>query len=151
MKSIVFVCHGNICRSPMAEIIFSDMIKNMGRESDFLVLSRATSTEELGNPVYPPARAELAKHGLSSKGKYATQLEASDYDKYDIFIGMDSANVRNMNRIFGGDPQNKIKKLMEFTVRGGDVADPWYTGRFDITYSDVYDGCEALLEIVDSI
>ena len=135
----------------MAEIIFSDMVKNIGREKDFLILSRATSTEELGNPVYPPARAELAKHGLSSKGKYAIQLEASDYNKYDIFIGMDSANVRNMNRMFGGDPKNKVKKLMEFTVRGGDVADPWYTGRFDITYRDVYDGCEALLKTVDSI
>lgn len=135
----------------MAEIIFSDMVKNIVREKDFLILSRATSAEELGNPVYPPARAELAKHGLSSKGKYAIQLEASDYDKYDLFIGMDSANVRNMNRIFGGDPKNKIKKLMEFTLRGGDVADPWYTGRFDITYRDVYDGCKALLETVDSI
>lgn len=135
----------------MAEIIFSDMIKNIGREKDFLVLSRATSTEELGNPIYPPARAELSKHGFSSDGKYAVQLEASDYDKYDVFIGMDSANVRNMNRIFGGDPQNKIKKLMEFTARGGDVADPWYTGRFDITYRDICEGCAALLKTVDNI
>ena len=146
MKRIMFVCHGNICRSPMAEIIFRDMVRKVGREAEFLIASRATSTEELGNPVYPPARAELAKHGLSSEGKFAVQLKASDYDDFDLFIGMDSANIRNMHRIFGKDPDGKIKKLMDLTERGGDVADPWYTGSFDVTYRDVYDGCKALLE-----
>ena len=148
MKRIMFVCHGNICRSPMAEIIFRDMVKKLGRESEFVIASRATSTEELGNPVYPPARAELAKHGLSCEGKFAIQLKSADYDDFDIFVGMDSANIRNMHRIFGIDPEAKIKKLMDFTERGGDVADPWYTRDFGVTYRDVCDGCEGLLESI---
>lgn len=130
----------------MAEILLRDMVKKLGIENEFKIESRATSREELGNPVYPPARAELAKHGLSSDGKYAVQLKSEDYDSYDMFIGMDSANVRNMYNIFGGDSENKISKLMSFTERDGDVADPWYTGRFEITYKDVFDGCAALLE-----
>ena len=132
----------------MAEIVFRDMVRRLGREAEFVIASRATSTEELGNPVYPPARAELAKHGLSSDGKYAIQLRSSDYKNFDIFIGMDSANIRNMHRIFGEDPDGKIRKLMDFTDRGGDVADPWYTGKFDVTYRDVCEGCERLLEYV---
>ncbi len=150
MIRIMFVCHGNICRSPMAEFIFKDMIKRRGLAGEFHVASCATSTEEIwggiGNPVYPPAKAELAKHKISCEGKRAVQLQKSDYDKYDLFIGMDSANIRNMHRILGGDPQNKIRKLMEYTERGGDVADPWYSGRFDVAYRDIYDGCEALIE-----
>lgn len=150
MKKIMFVCHGNICRSPMAEFIFKDMIKRRGLAGEFAVDSCATSTEEIwggiGNPVYPPAKAELAKHKISCEGKRAVQLQKSDYDKYDLFVGMDSANIRNMHRILGGDPQNKIRKLMEYTERGGDVADPWYSGRFDVAYRDIYDGCEGLLE-----
>ncbi len=132
----------------MAEIIFRDMVKKFGKESEFVIASRATSTEELGNPVYPPARAELAKHGLSSEGKFAIQLKATDYGDFDLFVGMDSANIRNMHRIFGIDPDAKIKKLMDFTDRGGDVADPWYTRDFDVTYRDVYDGCEGLLKSI---
>lgn len=150
MKKIMFVCHGNICRSPMAEFIFRDMLKRAGLENEISVSSSATSTEEIwgdiGNPVYPPAKAELAKHKISCDGKRAVQLKKSDYDKYDLFIGMDSMNIRNMHRILGGDPEDKIRKLMEYTDRGGDVADPWYSGRFDIAYRDIYDGCEALLE-----
>ncbi len=146
----MFVCHGNICRSPMAEFIFKDMIKRKGLEGEFLVASTATSTEEIwgdiGNPVYPPAKAELAKHGISCDGKRAVQLRKSDYDKYDLFIGMDSMNIRNMHRILGSDPNGKIRKLMEYTDRGGDVADPWYSNRFDVAYRDIYDGCEGLLE-----
>ena len=115
----------------------------------FVIASCATSTEEIwggvGNPVYPPAKAELAKHGISCEGKRAVQLMRADYDKYDLFIGMDSANIRNMHRILGGDPQNKIRKLMDYTDKGGDVADPWYTRRFDVTYADVLAGCEGLL------
>lgn len=150
MKKIMFVCLGNICRSPMAEFILKDMVKRNGLESDFSISSCATSTEEIrngiGNPVYPPARAELAKHGLSSEGKRAVQLKKEDYEKYDLFIGMDSSNIRNMHRILGGDPLGKIHKLMDYTDRGGDVADPWYSERFDIAYRDIYEGCEALFK-----
>lgn len=150
MTKIMFVCHGNICRSPMAEFIFKDMVKRKGLEDEFFVASSATSTEEIwggvGNPVYPPAKAELAKHGISCEGKRAVQLKKSDYDKYDLFVGMDSMNIRNMYRILGSDPEGKIRKLMEFTDRGGDVADPWYSGRFDVAWRDIYDGCEGLLE-----
>lgn len=150
MTKIMFVCHGNICRSPMAEFIFKDMVKRKGLEDEFFVVSSATSTEEIwgdvGNPVYPPAKAELAKHGISCEGKRAVQLKKSDYDKYDLFVGMDSMNIRNMYRILGSDPEGKIRKLMEFTDRGGDVADPWYSGRFDVAWRDIYDGCEGLLE-----
>ena len=149
---IMFVCHGNICRSPMAEFIFKDLVKKQGVAERFSIASSATSTEEIwngtGNPVYPPAKAELARHGLSCDGKRAVQLQKSDYDKYDLFIGMDSANIRNMLRIFGGDPDRKVRKLMDDTDRGGDVADPWYSGRFDVAYRDIYDGCTALLNTI---
>ena len=150
MIRIMFVCHGNICRSPMAEFIFKDMVQNQGIAERFVVSSSATSTEEIwngiGNPVYPLAKAELERHGLSCKGKRAVQLKKSDYDKYDYFIGMDSANIRNMIRIFGEDKDNKISKLMDYTERGGDVADPWYSRRFDVAYRDIYDGCAGLLK-----
>lgn len=148
----MFVCHGNICRSPMAEFIFKDLAEKQGIADRFVVSSSATSTEEIwngvGNPVYPSAKAELAKHGLSCNGKRAVQLKKSDYDKYDIFIGMDSANIRNMLRIFGGDPDGKVRKLMDYTDRGGDVADPWYSDRFDVAYQDILEGCTALLKAV---
>lgn len=148
----MFVCHGNICRSPMAEFIFKDLAEKQGIADRFVVSSSATSTEEIwngvGNPVYPPAKAELAKHGLSCNGKRAVQLKKSDYDQYDLFIGMDSANIRNMLRIFGGDPDGKVRKLMDYTDRGGDVADPWYSNRFDVAYQDILEGCTALLKAV---
>lgn len=147
---IMFVCHGNICRSPMAEFIFKKMLEERGLSECFTVSSSATSSEEIfcgvGNPVYPPARAQLKKHGILCDGKRAVQLKRSDYANYDLFIGMDSANIRNMNLIFGSDPDSKIRKLMDYTSRGGDVADPWYSDRFDIAYSDIYQGCCALLE-----
>ena len=152
MKRIMFVCHGNICRSPMAEFIFKDMTKAQGISDCFFVSSSATSTEEIwngtGNPVYPPAKAELALHGIACDGKRAVQLKREDYDKYDLFIGMDSANIRNMHKILGGDPAGKIKKLMDYSERGGDVADPWYSDRFDIAYRDIYDGCHGLLNVL---
>ena len=136
----------------MAEFILKDMVGRRGIAEDFLIESSATSTEEIwngvGNPVYPPAREELLSHGITCEGKRAVQLKKSDYDKYDLFIGMDSMNIRNMQRILGGDPEGKIRKLMEFTDRGGDVADPWYSGRFDETWRNVYDGCEALLDML---
>ena len=143
---ILFVCHGNICRSPMAELVFKKLAAEIGVSNSFQVDSRATSAEELGNPVYPPARAELKKHGISCEGKYAIQLTRSDYLKYDLLVGMDSANIRNMHRLFGADPDGKIKRLMDYTDRPADVADPWYSGEFDVTYRDVYDGCSALMK-----
>lgn len=150
MKRIMFVCHGNICRSPMAEFIFKRMVLEKGLEREFFIASSATSTEEIwngvGNPVYPPAKRELAEHGITCDGKRAVQLQKSDYEKYDLFVGMDSANIRNMHRILGGDPDGKIKKLMDYIPRGGDVADPWYSDRFDIAYRDIYEGCEGLLK-----
>ncbi|MBR4859216.1 MAG: low molecular weight phosphotyrosine protein phosphatase [Clostridia bacterium] len=150
MKRIMFVCHGNICRSPMAEFIMRDMVNRRGLADDFVIASSATSTEEIwngkGNPVYPPAREELLSMGISCEGKRAVQLKKSDYDNYDLFVGMDSMNIRNMHRILGGDAEDKIRKLMDFTKRGGDVADPWYTGNFDVTRCDICEGCEALLD-----
>ena len=146
MKRIMFVCHGNICRSPMAELIFKNMLRERGLEDEFYVASSATSCEELGNPVYPPARTELARHGIDSKGKYAVRLAEADYANYDLLIPMDSMNVRNMMKIIGSDPEGKVKKLMDYTPRGGDVADPWFTGEFGITYRDIYEGCACLLD-----
>ena len=150
MARIMFVCHGNICRSPMAEFVFKKMIAERGMSGEFEVCSSATSTEEIwngvGNPVYPPAKAELARHGISCEGKRAVQLCLADYEKYDLFIGMDNANIRNMHRILGGDPQGKIRRLMDYTDRPGEVADPWYSDRFDIAYKDIEEGCRSLLE-----
>ena len=136
-----------------AEFIFKDIVKKQGREAEFSVSSSATSTEEIwgdiGNPVYPPAKAELAKHGISCEGKRAVQLKKSDYEKYDMFIAMDSNNIRNINRIFGADKMGKVHKMMDFTNRKGDVADPWYSGRFDVAYNDIYDGCNGLLAFLE--
>lgn len=153
MLKIMFVCHSNICRSPMAEFILKKMVADKGIADRFVIASCATSTEEIwgdiGNPVYPPARAELKKHGIFCEDKRAVQLKKGDYDQYDLFIGMDSYNIRNMQSILGGDPKGKIRKLMDYTDRGGDVADPWYSDRFDIAYRDIYDGCKALLESLE--
>ena len=145
MTKILFVCHGNICRSPMAEFVMKDLVKKAGLEDQFQIASAATSTEEIGNPVYPPARRKLAEHGISCAGKTARQLTKGDYAQYDLLIGMDRANIRNMNRICGGDPEGKIKPLLDFTDRPGDVADPWYTGDFDATWRDVLEGCQKML------
>ena len=149
MIRIMFVCHGNICRSPMAEFVLKKMVAERGIADQFVIASSATSTEEIwggvGNPVYPPAKAVMAKHGISCEGKRAIQLTRADYEKYDLFVGMDSANIRNMHHILGGDPQGKIRKLMDYTDRGGDVADPWYTRDFAATYRDVKAGCQGLL------
>ena len=145
MNRILFVCHGNICRSPMAEFVMKDLVKKAGLEAQFQIDSAATSREEIGNPVYPPARRKLAEHGIFCDGHAARQLTRQDYDKYDFLIGMDSANLRDMQRICGGDPSRKLSLLMEHTACPGDVADPWYTGDFEATWLDVLDGCQRLL------
>ena len=141
MYKILFVCHGNICRSPMAEFIMKNLASEAGRAGEFEIASAATSTEEIGNPVYPPARRKLAEHGISCEGKYARQLTRRDYDYYDLLIGMDSYNIRNMTRMCGGDPDGKIRMLLD-----RDVADPWYTDNFDATWRDCVMGCTQLLD-----
>lgn len=150
MIKIMFVCHGNICRSPMAEFIFKDLVNKKGIAEKFFVSSCATSTEEIwngiGNPVYPPAKRELLKHNISCEGKRAVQLKKSDYENYDYIIAMDTNNIRNIRRIIGSDKEEKVYKLMSFTSRGGDVADPWYSGDFETCYKDIYEGCCALLD-----
>ena len=145
MIKILFVCHGNICRSPMAEFVMKDLVAKAGREDDFYIESAATSTEEIGNPVYPPARRKLAEHGIGCAGKTARQLTRSDYHRFDMIVGMDGWNLRNMRRICGDDPEGKISLLMDFTKRPGDVADPWYTGDFEATWRDVLEGCQGIL------
>lgn len=146
MIKILFVCHGNICRSPMAEFVMKDMVKKEGLEDLFEISSAATSTEEIGNPVYPPARSKLLEHGISCKGKTARRMTIADYDHYDFIIAMDRYNLRNMKSFVGDDPEKKVSLLMDFTGSGRDVADPWYTGDFETTWKDVRAGCEKLLE-----
>lgn len=151
MIKILFVCHGNICRSPMAEFVLRDLVKKAGRMSEFQIDSAATSSEELGNPVYPPAKKKLREHNIGTPGndlgvstKRARRITDADYDKYDLLIGMDSANIRNLMRKYHNDPQGKIHSLMEYTSRGGNVADPWYTRDFEATWRDISEGCEGL-------
>ena len=150
MIKILFVCHGNICRSPMAEFVMKDLVRKAGRAEEFSIASAATSTEEIGNPVYPPARRMMAAHGIDCTGKTARQLRKADYAQYDYLIGMDQANFRNMQRMCGGDPDGKIHLLLDFTDRPGQVADPWYTGDFQATWEDVLEGCEGLLRHIDN-
>ena len=147
MIKVLFICHGNICRSPMAEFIFKDILTKNNLISDFYIASAATSTEEIwngvGNPVYPPAREELAKHGISCEGKRAVQVTKADYQKYDYLICMDSNNLRNLKRIIGSDPDEKVSLLLDYTDRkGASIADPWYTGNFTATYRDIVDGLD---------
>lgn len=148
MKKVMFVCHGNICRSPMAEFVMKDLVKKVDREKEFLIDSSATSTEEIGNGIYPPAKRKLIEKGVPFTEHYARQIKKAEYDDWDLFICMDGANVRNLMRIFENDKKNKVKKLLDYTGHGGDVADPWYTGNFESTYLDVLEGCKKLLEIL---
>ena len=145
MIKILFVCHGNICRSPMAEFVMKHMVEAAGLSPQIHVASAATSREEIGNPVYPPARRKLAEHGIGCAGHAARQMTRDDYDRFDYIVGMDEANRRNMTRIAGGDPDGKISLLLDWTDHPGEVADPWYTGNFDATWQDVNAGCRALL------
>ena len=154
MTKILFICHGNICRSPMAEFIFKDMLSTRGIADQFYIASAATSTEEIwgnvGNPVYPPAREELAKHGISCAGKRAVQVTKADYAEYDYLICMDSNNLRNLARIIGPDKENKVSLLLDYTDRkGASIADPWYTGNFTVTYNDIVDGCQGFLAFLN--
>ena len=146
MVKILFVCHGNICRSPMAEYVMKERVKSRGLEDLFEIASAATSTEELGNPVYPPAKAMLEAHGIRCDGHRARQMTKADYERYDLIICMDRFNVKNLYPITGGDPQRKVRLLLEYTPRHGQqTADPWYTGDFDATWRDVTEGCEGLI------
>ncbi len=147
-NKILFVCHGNICRSPMAEFVMKHLVEEKGLQDQFEIESAATSTEELGNPVYPPARRKLAEHGIGCQGKTARQMTRDDYRHFDYVIVMDRNNVRNLHRLLGGDPDQKIRLLMDYTRRPGQVADPWYTGDFEATWIDVLEGCEGLLESI---
>ena len=146
MIKILFVCHGNICRSPMAEFVMKDLVRREGLEDWFCIESAATSYEEIGNPVYPPVRRLLQAEGIDCSGKKAKHTGRQDYKDYDYLIGMDRYNLRNMERIYGGDPQGKIYSLLSFAGQSGDVADPWYTDDFDTTWNDVTAGCQGLLQ-----
>lgn len=146
MIKVLFICHGNICRSPMAEFVMRDLVNKAGLGSEFHIESAATSREEIGNPVYPPARRILAEHGIRCDGHAARQMTKKDYEEFDYIIGMEQYNIRNMMRILGSDPEEKISLLRDYTDRPGDIADPWYSGDFETTYAQVLAGCEGLLE-----
>ena len=149
MVRILFVCHGNICRSPMAEMVLKHMVRERGL-TDYVIDSAAVSREEIGNPVYPPAKRELAARGIPCGDHRARQITAEDYDQWDHLVGMDMSNIVRMLRTFGGDPDHKVHRLMDFTGKPADVADPWYSDRFDLCYEDVHKGCEALLKYVEA-
>jgi len=151
MIKVLFVCHGNICRSPMAEFVMKDIVKKAGLENEFHIASAATSSEELGNPVHRGTKAKLAEHGITTAGKVARKLCKEDYNKYDYLIGMDSWNMKNMRRLFGGDPDTKLSLLLAFAGRDGDIADPWYTGNFEVTYNDVLAGCQGLFGYIQEL
>lgn len=150
MIKVLFICLGNICRSPMAEFVFRDMVQKRGLADRFHIASAATSAEELGNPVHHGTTEKLKKYGISTKGKYAVQLKKKDYQEYDYLIGMESRNVRGIQRIIGSDSEHKVSKLLDFTGHPRDIADPWYTGNFDKTYDDILEGCEAFLNYLES-
>lgn len=155
MKKILFVCHGNICRSPMAEFIFKDMVAKYGVTNDFHICSAATSSEEIGNSVYPPAVYELSLHGISVKGKRAVRITRDDYLYFDMIIVMENYNIRNLRETIGCDPYNKVWKLLDFEnpdaveqCTGDDISDPWYHGNFSLTYNEIAKGCAGLLKFM---
>ena len=146
MIRILFVCHGNICRSPMAEFIMKDMARERELEDMLYIESAATSTEELGNPVYPPARKKLLEHGIDPSGKIARRITKADYDSFDYLIGMDYWNLKNMERAYAGDPKHKLHLLRDFTDDPGEIDDPWYTRDFETAYQQIKEGCKGLLD-----
>ena len=146
MVRVLFICTGNICRSPMAEFMLKDLAEKRGIADQFEIASAATTREEIGNPVYPPARRKLASVGIDPTGKYARQVSIADYPKYDYLIVMDSYNLRSIRRIIPRDPERKICRLLDFTDRPRDIADPWYTGDFDTAYDEILEGIEAFLD-----
>lgn len=150
MKKILFVCLGNICRSPMAEFVMKDIVRKAGIEHEFEIASAATSTYEIGNPVYPPARQKLAENGIFCDGKTARQITKKDYDYYDYIIAMDHSNINNLKKMLGEDTKGKISLLMDYTSRPADVADPWYTGDFQATWNDVTEGCTEFLKFLNN-
>lgn len=146
---ILFICHGNICRSPMAEFILKDMVEKAGRTEEFEIASAATSTEEIGNDIYPPAKRILTQKGIKFNSRQARQITRKDYDYYDFIIAMDENNLRNLKRLLGEDVDHKISLMMDYTGNHRDVADPWYTGDFETTFQDITEGCKALLKTLD--
>lgn len=147
MHKILFICHGNICRSPMAEFLLKDIVKKRGLAGEFEIASAATSREEIGNPVHYGTRDKLAQLGISVSGKHAVQVTKRDYEYYDLLLAMDSNNIRNLRRLLGADTEGKIHLLLDYTERSGQsIADPWYTGDFDVTYNDIMQGLEGLLK-----
>ena len=150
MIKVLFVCHGNICRSTMAQSVFAHMVSQQGLSDYFQIDSAATSREEIGNPPHYGTVNKLRQEGIPLIPHRARQMTRQDYKEYDYLIGMDDANIRNMERIAGGDPAHKIHRLLSFAGSGRAIADPWYTGNFDVTYDDVIEGCEALLETLQS-
>ena len=150
MIKVLMVCHGNICRSPMAEFVLKEMVKKLGMEDNFMIASAATSREELGNPVHYGTQEVLRKVNISCDGKRAVQMTKFDYNKYDYILAMDKYNIRNIYSITGGDPNHKIKRLLDFSENPRDIADPWYTDNFELTYKDVVEGCIAFLEYLEN-
>lgn len=150
MIKVMFVCHGNICRSPMAEFVFRDMVNKRGLGEKIFIASSATSTEEIGSGVHSGTKRKLKEFGISCEGKYSVQLTKNDYEKYDYILCMDSFNLKNIKRIIGDDKHKKVCRLLDLTELARDIADPWYTGNFDETYNDVVKGCNALLDIIIS-
>ena len=146
MTKILFICHGNICRSPMAEFVMKELVRRAGLQNDFLIESAATSREELGNDMHYGTRTKLREMGIPFTRRAARQITINDYDRYDYLVAMDDENLYYMNRCWGGDPKNKIRMLLSFAGKDRDIADPWYTGNFDQTYEDVLEGCTAFLE-----
>ena len=146
MIKVLFICHGNICRSPMAEFIFKDLTTKLGFAPLFTIASAATSAEEIGNPVYPPARRKLWEHGIDSTGQTARRLIKKDYTDFDFLIAAEQYNIPNITRITGGDPDHKIHRLLDFSTHPRDIADPWYTGDFERAWDDIFEVCEAFLD-----
>ncbi len=148
MIKVLMICHGNICRSTMAEFVLKDMVEKRGMSKRFVINSAATSREELGNDIHPGTKRKLREQGIPFESRRSVRVTQSDYEYYDYLICMDKNNIRNLSRIIPADPQSKITLLLEFAGKNQDIADPWYTGNFDITYEDVVIGCEAFLNKV---